>query len=74
MRTLTIDVHDLEPPQPMAVTRERIDTLADDEQLAVLHSRRPLFLSPLLEERGFVHETEERAPGLVRILIRRKTA
>lgn len=74
MRTLTIDVRDLEPPQPMAVVLERLDTLADDEQLAVLHSRRPLFLYPLLEERGFVHETEEHAPGLVRIVIRRKTA
>jgi uncharacterized protein (DUF2249 family) len=73
-RTVTIDVRDLEPPQPMAVVLERLDTLADDEQLAVLHSRRPLFLYPLLEERGFVHETEEHAPGLLRIVIRRETA
>jgi uncharacterized protein (DUF2249 family) len=74
MRTLTIDVRDLEPPQPMAIVLERLDTLAVNEQLVVIHSRRPLFLYPLLEERGFVHETEEHAPGLVRIVIRRKTA
>ena len=73
-RTVTIDVRDLEPPHPMAVVLERLETLADDEELAVLHSRRPLFLYPLLEDRGFAHETEEHAPGLVRIVIRRRTA
>jgi uncharacterized protein (DUF2249 family) len=73
-RTVTIDVRDLEPPQPMMVVLERLDALADDEQLEVLHSRRPTFLYPQLDDRGFVHETEEPAAGLVRIVIRRKTA
>jgi len=37
----------------------------------VIHDRRPLFLYPQLGAQGFAHETEEPAPGLVRILIRR---
>ena len=73
-RTVTIDVRDLEPPQPMALVLERLETLADDEQLEVLHTRRPMFLYPQIEDRGFAHETEEPAPGLVRIVIRRRTA
>ena len=73
-RTVTIDVRELEPPQPMALVLERLDTLADDEALEVIHSRRPMFLYPLLDERGFAHVTDEPAPGTVRIVIRRRAA
>ncbi|HUF90990.1 MAG TPA: DUF2249 domain-containing protein [Candidatus Limnocylindria bacterium] len=73
-RTVTIDVRDLEPPQPMVLVLERLDTLADDEQLEVIHSRRPLFLYPQLDERGFAHVTDEPEPGMVRIVIRRNAA
>lgn len=73
-RTVTIDVRELEPPQPMALVLERLDTLAEDEALEVIHSRRPVFLYPLLDERGFTHVTDEPAPGMVRIVIRRRAA
>ena len=33
-----------------------------------------MFLYPQLDERGFVHETDEPEPGLVRIRIRRREA
>jgi uncharacterized protein (DUF2249 family) len=68
---LALDVRGLEPPQPMVLVLERLDTLAPGETLEVLHDRRPLFLYPQLEARGFAHETDEPAPGLVRIRIRR---
>lgn len=71
LRTVTIDVRRLEPPQPMVRVLQRLDTLGPAEQLEVLHDRRPMFLYPQLEERGFVHETAEPEPGLVRILISR---
>jgi uncharacterized protein (DUF2249 family) len=67
----TIDVRGLPPPQPMVLVLERLDTLGADETLEVLHERRPLFLYPQLDERGFSHETDEPSPGLVRIRIRR---
>ena len=41
------------------------------QRLVVLHERRPMFLYPQLDDRGFLHETEELEPGLVRIVIRR---
>lgn len=68
--SVIIDVRGLEPPQPMLRVLERLDTLGDDQALVVIHDRRPLFLYPQLEERGFAHETEDVAPRLVRIVIR----
>lgn len=71
-RTLAIDVRGLEPPQPMVRILEAIDGLSAGDRLEVLHERRPIFLYPQLEDRGFLHETSEPAPGLVRIVIRRR--
>jgi uncharacterized protein (DUF2249 family) len=73
-RTLTLDVRGLEPPLPMVLVLERLETLTPDEQLEVVHERRPLFLYPQLDERGFTHRTDEPEPGVVRIVIRRGAA
>jgi uncharacterized protein (DUF2249 family) len=70
----TLDVRGLEPPLPMVRVLERLDGLPAGAALTVLHERRPLFLYPQLEERGFQHETDEPEPGLVRIVIRRRPA
>jgi uncharacterized protein (DUF2249 family) len=66
-----LDVRGLEPPLPMVRVLERLDALEPGATLTVLHERRPLFLYPQLDERGFRHETDEPEPGLVRIVIRR---
>src|SRR5262245_10241176 len=65
----TLDVRGLEPPLPMVRVLERLDGLAEGEELEVIHDRRPLFLYPQLDERGFAHETDEPEPGVVRIRI-----
>jgi uncharacterized protein (DUF2249 family) len=70
-RGMVIDVRGLEPPLPMVRVLEALERLGEGETLEVLHERRPIFLYPQLEERGFVHETMEPEPGLVRIVIRR---
>lgn len=69
-----LDVRGLEPPQPMQRVLEEIERLRPGAELEVRHDRRPVFLYPQLDERGFVHETDEPEPGLVRIRIRRGTA
>jgi uncharacterized protein (DUF2249 family) len=69
-----LDVRGLEPPQPMVQVLEAIDRLEPGSELEVRHERRPMFLYPQLDERGFVHQTDEPEPGLVRILIRRGPA
>jgi uncharacterized protein (DUF2249 family) len=72
--TCTLDVRGLEPPLPMVAVLERLDDLAPGQELLVLHDRRPLFLYPQLEDRGFAHDTCEVTPGLVEIRIRRAPA
>ena len=71
-RPLVIDVRGLEPPGPMVRILEAIERLNTGEIIEVLHERRPLFLYPQLDERGFVHETDEPEAGVVRIRIRRR--
>lgn len=67
----TLDVRGLEPPQPMVAVLERLETLAGGQTLTVVHDRRPTFLYPQLDARGFTHRTEEPEPGVVRIIIER---
>jgi uncharacterized protein (DUF2249 family) len=71
---LTIDVRGLEPPEPMVRILEAVERLQPGDTIEVLHERRPMFLYPQLDERGFVHETDEPEPGTVRIVIRHKEA
>jgi tRNA 2-thiouridine synthesizing protein A len=69
---VTLDVRGLPPPLPLVRVLERLETLAVGEQLELVHDRRPMLLYPQLEARGFVHETNETEPGVVRVLIARK--
>jgi uncharacterized protein (DUF2249 family) len=50
---------------------EALDGLTPGSELVVVHDRRPLFLYPQLDERGFEHQTSETEPGVVAIRIRR---
>ena len=68
----TLDVRGLEAPLPMVRVLEGLDALTPGATLTVLHDRRPMFLYPQLDERGFQHVTDEPGPGVVRILIRRR--
>jgi uncharacterized protein (DUF2249 family) len=67
---VVLDVRGLEPPEPMVRVLTAIDRLAPGQRLEVHHGRRPTLLYPQLEDRGFVHETDEPESGLVRIVIR----
>jgi uncharacterized protein (DUF2249 family) len=69
-----LDVRGLEPPQPMVRVLAAVDGLGAGAELEVHHDRRPIFLYPQLDARGFVHETDEPEPGLVRSRIRRRQA
>jgi tRNA 2-thiouridine synthesizing protein A len=69
---VVLDVRGLEPPQPMLRVLEALDRLDAGAAREVRLDRRPVFLHPQLEDRGFEHDTSEPAPGLVRILVRRR--
>ena len=67
---IVLDVRGLEPPEPMVRVLKALDRLAPGQRLEVRHGRRPTLLYPQLEDRGFVHETDEPEAGLMRIVIR----
>jgi uncharacterized protein (DUF2249 family) len=69
--TMTIDVSELVPPEPMVRILETLAALPPGATLLVHHVRRPVHLYPRLDELGCQHETRELAPGRVEILIRK---
>lgn len=66
-----LDNRGLEPPEPMLRVLTAVEELAPGEQLVVMSDRRPMFLYPLLEERGLACTTEEDPAGFVRLTITR---
>ncbi len=52
-----LDVGGLEPPQPMVMILEALDTLGPDERLRVMIDRDPVPLYQVLRRYGFAHRT-----------------
>jgi uncharacterized protein (DUF2249 family) len=71
-RTVRLDVRGAEPPWPMVRVLEAMERLDPGDRLEVFHDRRPLFLYPQIDDRGFRHATDELEPGLIRIVIWRE--
>jgi len=69
-----LDVRGLAPPQPMLRVLHSLDAMGAGDELLVMHDRKPLFLYPQLDDRGFAHQTREVEPGVIEILIRRRRA
>ncbi len=72
--TVTVDVSDLVPPEPMVRILEALERLSPGETLLVHHVRRPVYLYARLDELGYAHETRELGPGQVEILIHKPGA
>lgn len=66
-----VDARGLEPPRPLVVVLEALASLPAGGELRAQTDRRPLHLYPLLEQRGFVGETEEQHDGSFITTIRR---
>ena len=71
--TLTIDVSELVPPEPMVRILTALEELPDGAVLLVHHVRRPMHLYPRLDELGYRHETRELGPNRIEVMIE-KTA
>lgn len=65
----TVDVRNLEMPQPMLTILGELDNLPDDKALFVYHKRIPVFLLPELSERKLDYRIKEISEGEVRLLI-----
>ena len=68
-RTITIDVSELVPPEPLVRVMEALESLPAGESLLVQHVRRPIHLYTRLDAEGYRHETHEIGPGQIEILI-----
>jgi uncharacterized protein (DUF2249 family) len=68
-KTETVDVRQLEMPQPMMTILAEIEKLPEDKALFVYHKRIPVFLLPELKERKFDYRIKELGANEVRLLI-----
>lgn len=66
--TVVLDVRGLEPPEPMVRTLAALDALPEGRTLLQVNVRVPLFLLPILKERGYDYEIDESRPD--RVLMR----
>lgn len=69
--TLTIDVRELTPPEPMMRILEAVSKLEPGQRLLVHHARYPVYLMPRLEELGCKYTVQQRDDGGVDLLIQR---
>lgn len=67
--SITIDVRDLTPPEPMMKILDGLANLKSGETLLVHHRRRPVHLYPKLAELGYNQKTVELGPEQVDIYI-----
>lgn len=72
--TVTVDVSELVPPEPMIRILEALESLPPGGVLLVQHVRRPLHLYPRLDELGCRHETRELGPGRIEVRIQKPLA
>lgn len=68
----TVDVREMEMPQPMMTILEALDKLPEDTALFVHHKRIPVFLLPELADRNFDYRANEISDGNVELIIFRK--
>lgn len=68
-KLVTVDVRELEMPQPMLTILSELDKLPRDSALYVQHKRIPVFLLPELADRKLGYRVKEISDGNVLLLI-----
>jgi uncharacterized protein (DUF2249 family) len=69
---IDIDVHDLQPPEPMMKILENLWRIDENSVMIVQHHREPNLLYPILEERGYNAVCDKTGENNFRITIRKK--
>lgn len=69
VQEITLDVRDLEPPEPYERATETLLDLPEGHYLRMISRRRPRLLYPWLEQMGFREKTREHGPEHFEILI-----
>lgn len=65
-----VDARGLEPPQPLHLILEALDTLPRGDEAVLLLTREPVPLYAILKQNGFRHHTEFADDGTVSVHIR----
>jgi uncharacterized protein (DUF2249 family) len=60
---LVVDVRGMTPPRPLDITLAALDALGDGRRLLQINDRVPVFLLPLLDERGYHYAIDEDERG-----------
>lgn len=68
-KLVSVDVREMEMPQPMMTILDGLDHLPVDHALYVYHKRIPVFLLPELQERKFDYRIKKVSDGEVYLLI-----
>ena len=71
--TIEIDVHDLQPPEPMMKILENLQRIDERSVMIVHHHREPHLLYPILDERGYKAVCNKIGEDSFKILITKKT-
>jgi uncharacterized protein (DUF2249 family) len=69
---IEIDVHDLQPPEPMMKILENLNRVDEKSLMLVHHHREPVLLYPRLDERGYRAYCEKIGDENYKILIGKK--
>lgn len=69
---MQLDNRGLSPPEPMLRILDALERLPANEALTAQMDRRPVFLFPELEERGYAYELEQQPEGWFLLTIRKR--
>lgn len=69
---MQLDNRGLSPPEPMLRILDALEKLPAGEQLIAQMDRRPVFLFPELEERGFAYDIKQQPEGWFLLTIQRQ--
>lgn len=69
---MQLDNRGLSPPEPMLRILDALERLPANETLTAQMDRRPVFLFPELEERGYTYELEQQPEGWFLLTIQKR--
>ena len=55
-KEIVVDVHELQPPEPMQRALDALDTLTDGQYLKIIHRMQPFPLYDILSDNGFKYK------------------
>lgn len=69
---MQLDNRGLSPPEPMLRILDALERLPANDKLVAQMDRRPVFLFPELEERGFAYALEQQPEGWFLLTIQKR--